>query len=158
MCMPRALSDCLQVTINLCLCISLDEIMAYTKVSKGYFTLLELLMRNHTSMLVELDSAVLTHICHSLQEGLKSYEVAISSQCAAALEHLAAFHFRTVTEERESSAKRQLQLHLTREPRLFSAALETLLHMIVFEDCPNQWSLSRPLLALILTNDAVFAQ
>ena len=30
--------------------------------------------------------------------------------------------------------------------------------MIVFEDCPNQWSLSRPLLALILTNDAFYAQ
>ena len=35
---------------------------------------------------------------------------------------------------------------------------EVLLHMIVFEDCPNQWSLSRPLLALILTNDAFYAQ
>ena len=35
----RALSDCLQVTINLCLCISLEEIMSYPKVSKCYFTL-----------------------------------------------------------------------------------------------------------------------
>ena len=35
---------------------------------------------------------------------------------------------------------------------------QVLLHMIVFEDCPNQWSLSRPLLALILTNDAFYAQ
>ena len=35
----RALSDCLQVTINLCLCISLDEIMSYPKVSKCYLTL-----------------------------------------------------------------------------------------------------------------------
>ena len=46
------------------------------------------------------------------QEGLKSYEVAISSQCAAALEHLAAFHFRTLTEEREAPAKAQLAAHL----------------------------------------------
>ena len=30
--------------------------------------------------------------------------------------------------------------------------------MIVFEDCPNQWSLSRPLLALVLTNEDVFNQ
>lgn len=154
----RALSDCLQVTINLCLCISLDDIMAYTKVSKGYFTLLELLMRNHAAMIVELGTPVLKHICLSLQEGLKSYEVAISSQCAAALEHLAAFHFRTLTEEREAPAKAQLAAHLAAEPQLFSAQLEVLLHMIVFEDCPNQWSLSRPLLALILTNDAFYAQ
>ena len=155
----RALSDCLQVTINLCLCISLEEIMSYTKVSKCYFTLLELLMRNHAPMICELDTPVLVHICRSLQEGLNSYEVAISSQCAAALEHLAAFHFRALTEERDrEGAKQQLQLHLSREPRLFSASLEALLHMIVFEDCPNQWSLSRPLLALVLTNEDVFNQ
>ena len=31
-------------------------------------------------MLAALESAVLVHICRSLQEGLKSHEVAISSQ------------------------------------------------------------------------------
>ena len=29
--------------------------------------------------------------------------------------------------------------------------------MIVFEECPNQWSLSRPLLALILIHEDAFA-
>jgi len=154
----RALSDCLEVTIKLCLCMPLDEIMAYTKVCKAYFTLMELLMRNHTAMLVELDTAVLRHICSSLQEGLKSHEVAISSQCAAALEHLAAFHFRQLTDERESPAKLQLSHHLSREPELFSSQLAVLLNMIVFEDCANQWSLSRPLLALILANEDFFNQ
>merc|ERR1712146_594954 len=52
----------------------------------------------------------------------------------------------------------QLAAHLAREPHLFSAQLEVLLHMIVLEDCPNQWSLSRPLLALILTNEAFYTQ
>ena len=47
------------------------------------------------------------------------------TKCAAALEHLAAFHFRAITEERDrEGAKQQLQLHLSREPRLFSASLE----------------------------------
>ena len=30
--------------------------------------------------------------------------------------------------------------------------------MVVFEDCANQWSLSRPLLALVLTNEAAFGE
>ena len=34
--------------------------------------------------------------------------------------------------------------------------LATLLHMIVFEECTNQWSLSRPLLALILISEAAY--
>eukprot|EP00310_Coccolithus_braarudii_P013215 CAMPEP_0183349442 /NCGR_PEP_ID=MMETSP0164_2-20130417/13624_1 /TAXON_ID=221442 /ORGANISM="Coccolithus pelagicus ssp braarudi, Strain PLY182g" /LENGTH=433 /DNA_ID=CAMNT_0025521157 /DNA_START=1 /DNA_END=1302 /DNA_ORIENTATION=+ len=154
----RALSDCLEVTLKLCLCMQLEDIMAYTKVCKAYFTLMELLMRNHTAMLVDLDTAVLRHICASLQEGLKSHEVAISSQCAAALEHLAAYHFRQMFDDRETRIKQQLANHLSREPELFSSQLAVLLHMIVFEDCPNQWSLSRPLLALILSNDAFFSK
>ena len=44
-------------------------------------------------------SQVVCHLCHSLREGLKSHEVAISSQCAAAIEHLASFHHRQMTGE-----------------------------------------------------------
>lgn len=152
----RAMADCMEVTIKLCLCMRMDEILAYPKVSKAYFTLIELLMRNHTNMLIEFETPVLQHICSSLQEGLKSYEVSISSQCAAALEHLAAFYFRQLSEEREQPAKLQIKAHLSRDPMLFSSPLEVLLHMVVFEDCANQWSLSRPLLALILTNNDCF--
>ena len=28
--------------------------------------------------------------------------------------------------------------------------------MVLFEDCANQWSLSRPMLSLILVNEAIF--
>jgi len=153
----RALSDCLEVIIKLCLSLPTEQILSYTKVCKAYFTLMELLMRNHTATLVELDTPVLQHICSSLQAGLKSHEVAISSQCAAALEHLAAFHFAAATDDRDSSVKAALAAHLSREPELFSSQLAVLLNMIVFEDCANQWSLSRPLLALILSNPSYFA-
>ena len=138
--------------IKLCLSLPTEQILSYTKVCKAYFTLMELLMRNHTATLVELDTPVLQHICSSLQAGLKSHEVAISSQCAAALEHLAAFHFAAATDDRDSSVKAALAAHLSREPELFSSQLAVLLNMIVFEDCANQWSLSRPLLALILAD------
>lgn len=152
----RALSDCLEVTIQLCLSIPVVDIMAYAKVCKPYFTLMELLMRNHTAMLVELDTVVLRHISISLQEGLKSHEVAVSSQCAAALEHFAAYHWRQLNDERRTLAKRKLADHLRNDPSLFSSQLSVLLHMIVFEDCANQWSLSRPLLVLVLFNDTYF--
>jgi hypothetical protein len=72
---------------------------------------MELLMRNHTATLVELDTPVLKHICTSLQAGLKSHEVAISSQCAAALEHLAAFHFNATSDDRDSAVKVSKRWH-----------------------------------------------
>ena len=68
------------MTIKLCLAMSLKS-MAFPKVGKAYFALIELLMRNHTPMIVELETPVLQHICVP-REGLQSHEVAISSQCA----------------------------------------------------------------------------
>lgn len=35
--------------------------------------------------------------------------------------------------------------------------LSTVLNIIIFEDCRNQWSMSRPLLGLILLNEKVTA-
>jgi len=144
----RALADCLEVTIQMCLHVHLQEILAYPKVARAYFTLMELLMRSHTATIVNLDARVLRHLCGSLTEGLKSHEVATSSQCAAALEHLAAFRFREIADAEEQEAAKPSML--ADEHELFACQLGTLLHMIVFEECTNQWSLSRPLLALIL--------
>lgn len=35
--------------------------------------------------------------------------------------------------------------------------LSTVLNIIIFEDCRNQWSMSRPLLGLILLNEKVMS-
>ncbi|PKU26952.1 hypothetical protein llap_22744 [Limosa lapponica baueri] len=35
--------------------------------------------------------------------------------------------------------------------------LSTVLNIIIFEDCRNQWSMSRPLLGLILLNEKYFS-
>ena len=39
---------------------------------------------------------------------------------------------------------------------LFSSLLETLFKKVLFEDCQNQWTVSRPMLALILLNPQSF--
>lgn len=44
-----------------------------------------------------------------------------------------------------------LELH----PEILQQILSTVLNTIMFEDCRNQWSMSRPLLGLILLNEEV---
>lgn len=39
---------------------------------------------------------------------------------------------------------------------VFRQILQTVLNIIIFEECRNQWSMSRPLLGLILLNEEVF--
>lgn len=43
-------------------------------------------------------------------------------------------------------------------PEILQQMLSTVLNIIMFEDCRNQWSMSRPLLGLILLNAEYFEQ
>lgn len=47
-----------------------------------------------------------------------------------------------------------LEMH----PEILQQILSTVLNVIMFEDCRNQWSMSRPLLGLILLNADYFGQ
>lgn len=48
--------------------------------------------------------------------------------------------------------------HLRQRPELFPGLLSTLFEIMLFEDCSNQWSLSRPMLSLILVNEQIYPQ
>jgi hypothetical protein len=63
----KALDDVLSIAIQLCLSMELGEMMSYPKVAKTYFTLVDILMRNHTATMVKLETAVLAHITNTLQ-------------------------------------------------------------------------------------------
>jgi hypothetical protein len=43
--------------------------------------------------------------------------------------------------------------HLRQRPELLPTLLTTLFELVLFEECTNQWSLSRPMLSLILLNE-----
>ena len=49
-----------------------------------------------------------------------------------------------------------MEQHLRARPELLPAILTTLFEMVLFEDVGNQWSLSRPMLALILVNEDIY--
>lgn len=46
--------------------------------------------------------------------------------------------------------------HLQQRPELLPQTLSTLFEIVLFEDCTNQWSLSRPMLSLILLNEQIY--
>lgn len=48
--------------------------------------------------------------------------------------------------------------HLRTRPELLPAVLTTLFELVLFEDVGNQWSLSRPMLALILVNEVIYLE
>lgn len=149
-----ALQDAMSVCFRLILAVPVDQLLAYPKVAKAHFNLIEILATNHPKDIAELDHVTFSRIMQSLREGLQSYEVWMSSQSASAIDHLSAFMFKQTVKASEHG--RRMVSHLEQSPDLFSSCLEIIFNMIIHVDCTNQWSLSRPLLSLILTNEETF--
>lgn len=154
----RALADALDMALKMSLSIPLASIMAFRKLARAYFALLEVLCHNHTSVIVNLDTATFAHLVGSLDTGVKCLDVSISSQCASAVDNLAAFYFNNITVEESPSSAAAVNLarHIAECPTLFPEILKSLFEIVLFEDCSNQWSLSRPMLSLILINEQIF--
>lgn len=154
----RALADVLDISLKMILSISLSDILAYQKLTKAYFAYMEVLFGNHISFILTLDTNTFMHIIASLESGLKGLDAGISSQCASAIDNLASFYFNNITvgEMPPSPATMNLARHVAECPNLFAEILKTLFEIVLFEDCGNQWSLSRPMLSLILISEQVF--
>jgi exportin-7 len=153
----NALKDALGVAISLSLTMPLEEIMTYRKVAKSYFALVEVLFHSHVHVVAACDNATFAHLARSLEAGLRSLDVSISSQCAAAIDNLAGFYFKAVNPvigENPAQGAEAIAAHINQLPTLFPEMLKTLFDIVLFEDCSNQWSLSRPTLSLILVNEA----
>lgn len=154
----RALSDALDIALKMTLSIPLADILAFRKLTRAYFAFLEVLFSSHIVFILNLDTNTFRHIAGSLESGLKGLDTNISSQCASAVDNLAAFYFNNITmgEAPSSPAAINLSRHIVDCPTLFPEILKTLFEIVLFEDCGNQWSLSRPMLSLILISEQMF--
>ncbi|KGN48009.2 exportin-7 isoform X4 [Cucumis sativus] len=154
----RALSDAMDIALKMTLSIPLADILAFRKLTRAYFAFLEVLFSSHIVFILNLDTSTFMHIAGSLESGLKGLDTNISSQCASAVDNLAAFYFNNITmgEAPSSPAAINLARHIVDCPTFFPEILKTLFEIVLFEDCGNQWSLSRPMLSLILISEQMF--
>ncbi|TVU12964.1 hypothetical protein EJB05_46631 [Eragrostis curvula] len=148
----------LSLPVSRCKC-KLGSYFGYSKLSKAYFGYMEVLFNNHIRFVLNLDTNTFVHIVSSLESGLKGLDTAISTQCASAIDSLAAFYFNNVVagDGPPSPASLNLTRHIGEFPSLFPQILKTLFEIILFEDAGNQWSLSRPILSLIMTSEQMFS-
>lgn len=173
-----ALKDALDAALRMSLSIPLTDLLAFRKVAKSYFALMEVLAGGHAGVLAAQDARTFVYLLTSLEMGLKSLDVSISSSCAAAVDNIASFYWRHVASAAAGHGAegsvgltggpggaaagaspphgaQQIAQHIASHPGLFPELLRTLFEIVLFEECSNQWSLSRPMLALVLINSAV---
>ncbi|XP_034692714.1 exportin-7-like isoform X1 [Vitis riparia] len=151
----RALADALDIALKMMLSIPLADILAYRKFTVAYYALLEVLFNSHIVFILNLGTSTFMYIAGSLEVGLKALDTNIVSQCASAIDNLCTFYFNCITlgESPNSPAALNLARHIAEYPGLFPEILKTLFELVLFENCGNQWSLSRPILSLILVSE-----
>jgi exportin-7 len=180
----RALDNSLDVALSMVLSVPMDDISAYPKLSKAYYSFIEILFRNHKKTVFALDTNVFMQIMATVHDGLQSSDATISSFCANAIDHMTTYYFENQGKDRvemhslskvsrsdfviafnchESpdrlltvSLLSRLLQHLAAQPNLFSSLTATLFNLLLFGPPQNHWAVMRPMLSLMLASESSF--
>jgi len=153
-----ALEQALNIVIEMALSIRISDLLGLSKVGSAYFQFMEILFSSHTQTLTGLETTRFLHIAHSLEEAIKSVELNRQSVCSAmaAIGHLMSYYFAQLQKGTEHAAR--LGQHFQQDPELFSRILNSIFTIVLFEECSNQWSMTRPMLPLILINPGFYEE
>ncbi|XP_034838270.1 LOW QUALITY PROTEIN: exportin-7-B [Maniola hyperantus] len=164
----EALDNALNMFVKLLLSIPQSDLLDYPKLSQTYYVLLERLAQDHMPFLANLQPDATLYILSSISEGLTALDTSVCTGCCATLDHIVTYLFKQLVQK--SSNKVSNPRHsvpetsnmfievLQRRPEIMQQLLATVLNLIMFEECCNQWSMSRPLLGLVLLNEEQFAR
>ncbi|KAI8777729.1 exportin-7 isoform X1 [Biomphalaria glabrata] len=156
-----ALDDVLSMFVKLLLSVPQSDLLDYPKLSQNYYGLLECLAQDHMSFISNLEPQVFLYLLSSISEGLTALDTMVCTGCCATLDNIITYLFRRLINKKKQTPNQVpdseaflciLELH----PEILQQMLSTVLNIIMFEDCRNQWSMSRPLLGLILLNEEHF--
>jgi len=165
-----ALDNALNSFVKLLLSIPQSDLLDYPKLSQTYYVLLECLAQDHMSFLATMEPQVFMYILSSISEGLTALggnlnyftDTMVCTGCCATLDHIVTHLFKQMsmkgkvrrgqTMPENDALVQVVKMH----PEILQQMLSTVLNIIMFEDCRNQWSMSRPLLGLILLNEDYF--
>uniref|UniRef100_A0A8C4LU20 RAN binding protein 17 n=1 Tax=Equus asinus asinus TaxID=83772 RepID=A0A8C4LU20_EQUAS len=156
----------LQAFVKMLLSVSHSDLLQYRKLSQSYYPLLECLTQDHMSFVTNLEPPVLLYVLTSISEGLTTLDTVVASSCCASLDYIVTCLLKYIAKEgkkplrcREATQAGQRLLHFMQQnPDVLQQMMSVLMNTIVFEDCRNQWSVSRPLLGLILLNEKYFSE
>jgi len=179
----QCLDEVLQVSINLMTTLpSASFIMEYKKLSSAYYSLIEVITQDHIKFISALSSDVLYHVLSTVVEGVTCIDSGISSSCCISLDNVVSHLYRThslttqhnmagdhdnhleqliaenrrLVDEHRVERERHFINNMLQKPQLLQTGLSSILQTIMFDDFRNMWSLSRPLLPLILVNPQYF--
>eukprot|EP00928_Gymnodinium_smaydae_P007847 TRINITY_DN12809_c0_g1_i1.p1 TRINITY_DN12809_c0_g1~~TRINITY_DN12809_c0_g1_i1.p1 ORF type:complete len:1123 (-),score=189.53 TRINITY_DN12809_c0_g1_i1:90-3359(-) len=153
----NSLSNSMGLALRMCLAIPLQELNAYLKALKPYYYFLELATRSHMSKVIELETPMLTMLLQSVEEGLLSFETGVSMQCCATVDNVITF-FHTQLHGKASPEQDRARRFLQEAPQCLHKILSLMFSLVMTGEFSSTWSISRPLLGLIILHEQYFFQ
>mmetsp|Transcript_10950 Transcript_10950/g.26371 ORF Transcript_10950/g.26371 Transcript_10950/m.26371 type:complete len:1088 (-) Transcript_10950:124-3387(-) len=153
----NSLSNSMALALRLCLAIPLQELNAYLKALKPYYYFVELATRGHMSKVMELDSAMLTSLMQSVEEGLLSFETGVQMQSCAVVDNVISYFHSQLT-GKSTPEQERVRRYLQEAPHCLQKILHLMFQLVMTGEFSSMWSISRPLLGLILLHEQNFLQ
>ncbi|GBC18414.2 uncharacterized protein OCT59_006460 [Rhizophagus irregularis] len=159
----KALEIALNTSFEMMLCVPFDDILMYPKLSKTFYDWLDTFTNEHMMALSSMNSNAFLYIMRALAEGIQQFDILLQflhgSQCSAAcsaIDHICTFVIQQTAKQKPK--QHWLLSYLTQYPNILPYLFTANFSAVLFEERQNQWSLSRPLLCLILLNPDYWEQ
>lgn len=150
----KALQNALDIVLQTCLQIPAADINEFEKLAISYYALLEALFRSHLDVLCGLDSPIFLQLVRSNHEGLQSSDPTISGTCANTIDHLATYLF--LNQNRDKPTVQLIWQHIETDTDILNQLMATLFNTLLFTSQANHWAVTRPILSLMLANEACY--
>mmetsp|Transcript_37396 Transcript_37396/g.101262 ORF Transcript_37396/g.101262 Transcript_37396/m.101262 type:complete len:805 (-) Transcript_37396:279-2693(-) len=150
----KALENALQVALQLILSVGLEDVLSFPKLSRHYFSFLDVLFRNHLPFVAAKDTGTFMNLMNVLHEGLQALDPPMSTHCASAIDYLASYLF--INRDKDWQSLHMLQAHVAQDPSLLPKLTQTLFTQLLFGPYSNHWSVTRPMLSLMMADESSF--
>eukprot|EP00921_Rhytidocystis_pertsovi_P005288 GHVQ01009146.1.p1 GENE.GHVQ01009146.1~~GHVQ01009146.1.p1 ORF type:complete len:1098 (-),score=127.73 GHVQ01009146.1:615-3908(-) len=143
-----ALDNALQLGLQMCLAIPDADLQAYLKSLKPYYTYIDLVTRNFMPQVLKIQSSSLASLIRSLEEGLCSFESGVCMQCCSAIDNVVSFFYHNQSGPDDDA--RSICNFLATESQCLKRIFQLMFQLVLTGEFSSTWSMSRPLLGLIL--------
>lgn len=159
------LQDALSTFMKLFMAIPTQEFHSYQKVTQNFYSLLECVAHDNIAYLSNIQPELFITLLRYIQQGTVALDGLVVTASCATLDTLLNYLYRRLTQTAqprthvgsEPEGENCIRA-LEANPTVLSEILVVMLDAILFDDVKCQWSMSRPLLGLILLQESAFQQ
>ena len=148
----NCLEVALQTFFKLVLSIPLQDLLEFPKLCTAYYFTVLAILRDHTHFLASGGPNLFQYMAESLKAGIFGLDTTISTNCCNALDQLLSYVYKELSSRRPAPEAQAINEMLVQYSAIFDDLLYNMLKRTTLENVRNQWSISRPMLGLILSS------